>query len=191
MVWLQTFDWISTMQSFKSYSCTWCYCKPYWIVSPPCKVLNPTHVHGVTANLTRLYLHHAKFQILLMYMVLLQTLLDCISTMQSFKSYSCVWCYCKPFTRLYLHHAKFQILLKNMALLQTLDWVSNPTQLDGVSFTANLTRLYLHHLHAPPYIVSNPILMYMVLLQTLDWIYTIQSFKPSYSCVWWTNCKPY
>ena len=46
------------------------YSKPYLIVSPPCKVSNHTHVHGVTANLTRLYLHHAKFQIILMYMVL-------------------------------------------------------------------------------------------------------------------------
>ncbi len=63
MVLLRTLlDCISTMQSFKSYSCTWCYCKPYEIVSPPCKVSNPTHVHGVTAN----HLHHAKFQILLM-----------------------------------------------------------------------------------------------------------------------------
>ena len=34
---------------------------------------------------------------LLMYMVLLQTLLDFISTMQSFKSYSCTRCYCKPY----------------------------------------------------------------------------------------------
>ena len=64
---------------------------------------NSTHVHGVTcisnltANLTRLYLHYAKFQILLMYMVLLQTLLDCVPTMQSSKFYSCTWCYCKPY----------------------------------------------------------------------------------------------
>ncbi len=30
-----------------------------------CKVSNPNHVHGVIANLTRLYLRHTKFQILL------------------------------------------------------------------------------------------------------------------------------
>ena len=73
--------------TLQRYSCTWCYCKPYQIVSPPCRVSTPTHVHGVPANLTRLYLHHALFQILLMFMALLQTLLDCIPTiMPSFKS---------------------------------------------------------------------------------------------------------
>ena len=34
-----------------------------------------------------------KFQILLMYMELLQTLLDCISIMQSFKSYFNINCF--------------------------------------------------------------------------------------------------
>ncbi len=48
-------------------------------------------------NLTRFLLHLAKFQILLMYTVSQQTLLDCISTLPSFKSYSCTWCYCKPY----------------------------------------------------------------------------------------------
>ena len=55
------------------------------------------YVSVFTTNLTKLYLHYAKFQILLIYVVLLQTLLDCISAIQSFKSYSCTWCYCKPY----------------------------------------------------------------------------------------------
>ena len=55
------------LKSFKPYSLTWCYHRPYYCTFD---------------------LYHAKFQILLMYMVLPQTLLDCISTMQSFKSYS-------------------------------------------------------------------------------------------------------
>ncbi len=50
----------------QSHSFTWSYRKTYSnIVSPPCKVSNPTHhVHDVTANLTRFNFHHAKFKIL-------------------------------------------------------------------------------------------------------------------------------
>ncbi len=56
-------DCTSTMQSFNLLMYMVLH-KPYQIVSPPCKVLNPTHVPGVTTNLVRLYLHRAKFQIL-------------------------------------------------------------------------------------------------------------------------------
>ena len=55
------------------------------------------YIRGVTGNFIRLYLHCANFQILLRFMMLPQTLLYSISTMQSFKSYSCTWCYCKPY----------------------------------------------------------------------------------------------
>ena len=116
------------------------------------------------------------------------SLIDCISTLQSFKS----TCYCKPYTGLYLHHAKFQkymVLLQTLldcisVLLQTLldlspPWkVQNLTNVHGV--TANLTGLYLHH---AKFQIQ---LKHMVLLQTLDWISTIQIFKYVHS-----DCKPY
>ena len=70
-----------------TYVHTWCYWKLYKIVPPLCKISNSAQVYDVTTNITIQYFHHAKFQILFMYMVLLQTLLDYTSTMHSFQIY--------------------------------------------------------------------------------------------------------
>ena len=91
---LPTGSFRSFRNSGESFLCTQCYHKPYQIKSPPCKVSTPICAHDVGAILTIHCVHHAKFQILLMYL-----------------------CYHAQ-TKLDLYHAKFQILLVYTVLPQ-------------------------------------------------------------------------
>ena len=78
-----------------------------------------------------------------------ETLLDCISTMQSFKFYSRTDCYDKPL--LYLHHAKFKTyfppshFIRTSSLCSSRAQVTHHTRMGFFTLTPVFPKTTLNH----------------------------------------------